>query len=144
MHMTPLVWLFLGVALMILEVMTPGFVFFFFGLSALTVSLVVWLAPGLAEPWQWLLFSGLSIIYILLMRKWIKSLFDGKKEVSESPDDPFVGKTVPVTEAIAPNRPGRVEFSGTNWTAEADTDIAAGAIVRIVRQKNLTLYVEKA
>lgn len=142
MQMTPLLWVFLGVTLMILEVTTPGFVLFFFGLSALSVALVTWLAPTLAAPWQWLLFSALSVVYIVLMRKWIKSLFDGRQEVSESPDEPFVGKRALVLEAIDPARPGRVELSGTGWTAESNVAIPAGDMVRVVGQKNLTLRVE--
>jgi membrane protein implicated in regulation of membrane protease activity len=139
--MTPIYWIFLGIGLLILEVMTPGLVSLFFGLSALTVALCAWLLP-LSQALQWLFFSVFSIMYILLLRKSIKKVFSGDKEVSHNVSDEFTGKLAVVVEAIAPNRPGRVEFCGCNWTAEAHDEVPVGASVRISGKKNLTLKVE--
>lgn len=141
MQMTPMYWLYAGVALIILEVMTPGLVSLFFGLAALTVALIVWLVP-LGQAWQWIIFSVFSVLYILLLRKSLKKVFSGDREVSDSPSDDFSGKLAVVVEAVAPNKPGRVEFCGTNWTAEAEAAFPAGASVRIRSKKNLTLKVE--
>ena len=141
MLMTPMYWLILGVALIILEVMTPGLVSLFFGLAALTVALIAWLLP-FSQALQWLAFSVFSVFYILLLRKTLKRVFNGNKEVSDSMDDAFSGKRAVVVEPIAPNKPGRVEFCGSNWTAEADTELKPGASVRINSKKNLTLKVE--
>ena len=142
MHMTPVYWLYVGIALILLEVMTPGLVSLFFGLSALTVALIAWLAPGLAQGWQWIAFSLFSVLYIWLLRKSLKSIFNGDREESDSPGDEYTGKLAVVTEAIAPNKPGRVEFGGTTWKAEAAQELAAGASVRIAAKKNLTFTVE--
>lgn len=142
MQMTPLYWLFVGVGLIIIEVMTPGLVSIFFGLAALTVALIVWLAPVLGQGWQWIAFSVFSVLYIFLLRKSLKKVFSGLREVSDSPNDEFSGKLAVVVEAVAPNRPGRVEFCGTNWTAEAEAEFPVGASVRILSRKNLTLKVE--
>ncbi len=141
MQMTPLYWLYFGVGLIILEVMTPGLVSLFFGLSALTVALFAWLFP-LPQGVQWLGFSLFSVVYILLLRKSLRRVFNGDKEVSESLSDGFTGKLAVVVEPVAPNKPGRVEFCGSNWTAEADAELPAGASVRISGKKNLTLKVE--
>jgi len=142
MHMTPVYWLYFGVALILFEVMTPGLVSLFFGMAALTVALVAWLAPSLAQGWQWIGFSVFSVLYILLLRKSLKRVFSGDREVSERPGNEYVGKLAVVTDPVAPNKPGRVEFDGTTWTAEADCELAAGAPVRIVSNKNLTFKVE--
>ena len=142
MHMTPMYWLFLGVALIILEVMTPGLVSIFFGLAALTVAAGAWLMPSLGQGWQWIAFSVFSVLYIFLLRKSLKKVFSGEREVSDSPSDEFSGKLAVVVEAVAPNKPGRGEFCGTNWTAEAETGFPVGASVRILGRKNLTLRVE--
>lgn len=141
MHMTPVYWLYVGVALIILEVMTPGLVSLFFGLAALTVALIAWLVP-LGQAWQWILFSAFSGLYILLLRKSMKKVFSGDREVSDNPNDDFSGKLAVVVETVAPNKPGRVEFCGTTWTAEAEAELPAGASVRIRNKKNLTLKVE--
>jgi len=141
MQMTPVYWLILGIGLIVLEVMTPGLVSLFFGLAALTVALLAWLLP-LSPGLQWLIFSVLSVGYILLLRKSVKKVFNGDKEVSERMNDDFTGRLAVVAEAVAPNKPGRVEFNGCNWTAEAEADIPTGRSVRIVGKNNLTLKVE--
>lgn len=142
MEMTPVYWLYVGVALILFEIMTPGLVSLFFGLSALTVALIVWLVPGLAQGWQWIVFSVFSVLYILLLRKSLKKVFSGYREVSDNPGDEYTGKLAVVTEAVAPNKPGRVELGGTTWTAEADREFPAGASVKIAGKRNLTFRIE--
>lgn len=142
MQMTAVYWLYAGVALILIEVMTPGLVSLFFGLAALTLALIVWLVPELAQGWQWIIFSVLSVLYILLLRKSLKSVFSGSREISDNPDDALTGRLAVVTQPIAPNRPGRVELGGTTWNAEAEGELAAGVSVRVTGKKNLTLRVE--
>jgi membrane protein implicated in regulation of membrane protease activity len=143
MQMTPVYWLYFGVAMILLEVMTPGaLISLFFGLAAFTLALIVWLVPELAQVWQWLLFSALSVLYIVLIRKSLKPVFGGSREISDNPDDSFTGKLAVVTQAIAPGKPGRVELGGTTWNAEAECDLDVGVSVRVVSQNNLTLNVE--
>lgn len=141
MQMTPVYWLILGIGLLIVEVMTPGLVSLFFGMAALTVALIAWLLP-LSQGMQWLVFSIFSVVYILMLRKTLKKVFSGDKEVSDRMNDDFSGRLAVVAEAIAPNKPGRVEFNGCNWTAEAEAEFQTGQSVRIVSKNNLTLKVE--
>jgi membrane protein implicated in regulation of membrane protease activity len=142
--MTAIYWLYAGIALIILEVMTPGLVSIFFGLSALVVALITWLVPGVPQLAQWLMFSLFSILFIALLRKTLKKTFSGTSEVTEDMFDSFSGKRAVVTEAITPIKTGRVEFNGSGWTAEADEALDVGTPVRIKCKKNLTLFVEKS
>ncbi len=144
MQMTPVYWLYLGVALILFEVMTPGLVSIFFGLAALTVALAVWFAPGIGQGWQWIAFSAFSVLYIFLLRKSLKRIFSGDREVSGNPGDEYIGKLAIVTVAVAPNKLGRVELGGTTWTAEANCELAVGASVRIIDKNNLTFKIEAA
>jgi len=96
----------------------------------------------LPQTVQWLFFSFFSVVYILLLRQSLKKVFKGNKEVSERLGDDFTGKMAVVVEAVAPNKPGRVEFCGCTWTAESESVLAAGTSVRIRSKKNLTLSVE--
>ncbi|MBR4171926.1 MAG: NfeD family protein [Kiritimatiellae bacterium] len=142
--MTPLIWLIAGIILLIMEVATPGFVICFFGLSAITVSLLAKLIPSFGAAWQWFAFSVLAILYTIFLRRFLTRIFVGKSETTSSnPDDDTTGKVVRVTADISPNIPGRVELNGTNWTAEANESIHCGEYVRILAQNNLTLKVEK-
>jgi membrane protein implicated in regulation of membrane protease activity len=141
--MTALYWFYLGIILIILEVMTPGLVSIFFGLSALVVALITWLAPGIPEPVQWIMFSVFSVLFILLLRKTLKKTFSGKAEVTDDTADPYTGKRAVVVTRITPSQPGRVEFNGSSWTAESDQEIEVKTPVRIKAKKNLTFTVEK-
>lgn len=141
--MNAVYWLYAGIVLIILEVMTPGLVSIFFGLSALVLALITWLVPGVPQLAQWLMFSAFSILFIALLRKTLKKTFSGTSEVTEDMFDSFTGKRALVVECISPTHPGRVEFNGSNWTAEAEEELDVGMPVRIKSKKNLTLYVEK-
>jgi membrane protein implicated in regulation of membrane protease activity len=141
--MNAVYWLYAGIVLIILEVMTPGLVSIFFGLAALTVALITWLVPGVPPLAQWLMFSVFSILFIALLRKTLKKTFSGTSEVTEDMFDAFSGKRATVVEFISPAKTGRVEFNGSNWTAEAEEELDVGTPVRIKFKKNLTLFVEK-
>ena len=141
--MNAVYWLYAGIVLIILEVMTPGLVSIFFGLSALLLALITWLVPGLPPLAQWLMFSVFSVLFIALLRKTLKKTFSGTSNVTEDMFDAFSGKRATVVEFISPGKPGRVEFNGSNWTAEADEAFDVGVLVRIKSKKNLTLFVER-
>lgn len=141
--MTAVFWLYAGIALIVLEVMTPGLVSIFFGLAALVLALITWLVPGIPQLAQWLMFSVFSILFIALLRKTLKKTFSGTSEVTDDMFDSFSGKRATVVEFISPGKPGRVEFNGSNWTAEAEEEFDVGVLVRIKSKKNLTLFVEK-
>ena len=133
-------WLILGLILMGTELITPGFVLFFFGLSALTVGGVVYFFP-LEVLWQVLLFAALSVVYLLALRRIFKRTFTGRTGDARQAFDDFAGQMAVVTQPIAENALGKVEFRGAAWTAAADMPIAAGTRVRIERKESLTLFV---
>ena len=141
--MNAVYWLYAGIALIVLEVMTPGLVSIFFGLAALVLALITWLVPGISQLAQWLMFSVFSILFIALLRKTLKKTFSGTSEVTDDMFDSFSGKRATVVEFISTTHPGRVEFNGSNWTAEAEEEFDIGMLVRIKSKKNLTLFVEK-
>lgn len=138
-------WLYLGTALMLLEIMMPGFVVFFFGLAAATVGLVKFaFFDSFTLAWQFAAFSVLSILYIALLRRWIKSVFSGDSaKSSDSLQGEFVGRTGKITEAIVPPAAGRVEIGDAGWEAVAALPIAAGALVKVISQHNITMTVEE-
>lgn len=140
--LTPTTWMIIGFVLMFLEVLTPGFVIFFFGLSALTVSLLIWIFPSIGISFQLILFAILSILYLVCLRRFVKSIFLGDEEKSDVPRDEMLNQKATVIEKIQPPSEGRVDFSGTSWKAVSSVPIEAGKIVRVVAQKNLTLTVE--
>ena len=135
-------WLYAGAFVMLLELATPGFVMFFFGLSAATVGLLsLFLGEAFSPVWQLIAFSVLTIVYLAGLRRWFKHLFSGvvkKEDFGE-----FVGRVGCVTIAIEPPQSGRVMIGDAEWTAIADTPLAVGKNVKVILQQNLTMKVEE-
>lgn len=142
MHFTALYWVYIGIAMIVFEILTPGIFQLFFGLGAFSVALLVWLWPQMANGWQWLIFSILSIIYLILFRRTFKKVFIGQLEAVNALSDELIGKNAAVTTPITPDNAGRIELGGTFWQAEAQQEIAAGTTVRVTARNNLTLTVE--
>ena len=137
-------WLYAGAFLMLMELLAPGFVIFFFGLSAATVGLVrALVGDAFGLTWQLAAFSAFSIVYLVVLRRWLKKTFlGGKVETKTDFDNEYVGRVGKVTAAIEPPLTGRVEIGDAEWTASAESAIAAGSTVRVISQNNLTMKVE--
>lgn len=138
------IWMYVGAFLMFMELATPGFVVFFFGLSAMTVGILRFaIGDAFALTWQLAAFSGFALLYLLLLRKWVTGIFSGFSVTSKTDfGHEALGRVGKVTVAIAPPLTGRVELGDAEWTAEADAPIAVGESVRVISQNNLTMKVE--
>lgn len=134
--------MYLGAFLMAMELLAPGFVVFFFGLSAMTVGACRFaFGEAFTSTWQVTAFSVFSVIYLVVLRRWLKSVFGGDKVAAGDFENTRLGCTGRVVEAIDPPLPGRVEIGDAQWTAVAETAIPEGAAVKVVKQDNLTLTV---
>lgn len=137
-------WIYAGAALMLLELIAPGFILCFFGLSAATVGVLRFaFGDSFTPTWQLAAFSAFSVLYIVVLRHYLKKVFvGGKVETRTDFDNESVGRVGRVTEAIDPPRTGRVLLGDSEWTATADAPIAAGTDVKVISQNNLTMKVE--
>ena len=136
-------WLYIGLFLMLAELLAPGFVIFFFGLSAMTVGLLRFvIGEAFGLTWQLALFSVLSVLYLVFLRRLLKNVFTGSKQVAKTDfNNESLGRVGKVTEAIEPPKTGRVMIGDAEWTAAADTAISVGVDVKVVAQNNLTMIV---
>ena len=136
-------WIYAGSAMVLLELIVPGFVVCFFGLAAATVGVLKFaLGDSLTMTGQLAAFSVFTILYIVLFRRALKRVFVGSKvETATDFDNESVGRIGRVVAAIEPPLPGRVLIGDAEWSAAADMPLAAGADVRVVAQDNLTMKV---
>lgn len=138
-------WMYIGGGLMLAEILMPGFVVFFFGLSAATLGGLILLLPEafhLSLTWQLALFSLFSIVYLVTLRKYLKGIFLGDTEDTAAALDDYVGRLGETTTPITPGIPGRAIVGDAEWDAVAATPIAAGTKVKVLSRKNLTLTIE--
>ena len=137
-------WLLVGLALLGVEILTPGgFFTIFFGVAAIVVGVLA--RFGLAGPaWmQWIWFSGLSIASLLFLRKpileWMR-----RREVKRPEVDTLVGETALILEPVPENGVGKAELRGTSWSARnvEGTALPAGKRCRVQRVDGLTLWIK--
>ncbi len=136
------IWIYVGIGLGLAELVTPGFILCFFGLSALTVGVLRFIfGEGFDLTWQLAAFSTFAVLYIVLLRRWFKRALMGEKAADKSLKGDWVGRIGKLTAAIEPPLVGRVMIGDSEWSAAADAPIAAGANVKVISQTNLTMKV---
>ncbi len=139
----PAVWFVVGVILLLLEFASPGVIILFFVIGAWMVAFIC-LFIDLSINVQLSIFILLSLFLLISLRKWFKSLLQGRFESNEAGEEvlrEFVGKKAVVTREITATG-GKVEFQGSHWGAEAGTVIPQGTAVEIVGRNNITLIVK--
>jgi inner membrane protein len=137
------IWILGGLALLAVELMTPGgFFVIFFGVGALVTGLLAGLGLVEAGSIEWLLFSAVSIVSLLLFRKplleWMKN-----REPARAPVDSLVGETAVLTEDLPAGGVGKAELRGTSWSVRAReaAGLKRGQRARVEQVDGLTLWV---
>jgi membrane protein implicated in regulation of membrane protease activity len=135
-------WVILGFLMMVAELLTPGgFYLLFFGVGAVIVGSLD--ALGWAGPaWtQWLLFSLLSVVCLLVFRRPLLARFKSAAPGKEM--DSLIGETAQALEEIAVDSIGKVELRGSAWTARntGGRPLGRGQRCRVDRVDGLILWV---
>ncbi len=136
-------WLVVGLILVALEMaVSGGFYVIFFGIAALAVSALH--VFGAADaPWlQFLLFSVLSVISLMVFRG---PLLHWLALDRPAPDvDSLVGETAVALEDIAPGAVGSAELRGSAWKARnAGPDaLVRGQRCTVVRVDRLMVWIQ--
>lgn len=138
-------WIVVGVALIIAEIFTLGFVLFWFGIGALAAALAAMVGFGL--PVQFAVFAGISIGLTIMSR----TLFSKYLPHHDGPEikmgvDSLPGQIGTVTsQSSGALNEGAVRVYGSVWTAfPADEDIKLiqGEKVEVVSVKGSSIYVK--
>jgi membrane protein implicated in regulation of membrane protease activity len=136
-------WMLLGLVLLGIEMVTPGgFYILFFGLAALIVGSLAGLGFAQAEWFQWLLFSGLAILSLLVFRGpllgWLK-----KRDKDLPAVDTLAGESAIPLEDLAVSGTGKAELRGATWTAHnaGPTPLTKGRRCKVERVEGLTIWI---
>lgn len=139
-----LIWFLVGLLLLVLEFIMPGLIIAFFGFGAWVVAIIC-LITDIGINTQLIIFIAASVLSLLVLRRWLKGIFLGhagsKQDLKHNLEE-FVGQRAVVKEKIVPKLGGKVEFHGSHWEAQADEEIAEGAVVEIIGKDNITLKVK--
>lgn len=113
------------------------------GLSMMATSGLIHL--GILDPELLNAFIAVSVIDTLLtvaLWKPMKKLQQDKAPKETTSD--LIGATFDLVEDAGPGKKSHARFSGTSWTVKANTEIAAGVTVRILKVEVGTLHVAQA
>lgn len=134
------IWLIVGLALALLEMLVPGVYLIWLAMAALAIAVLAFVsAPPLAL--QVIAWVSLSLIFAFSAKRWLRE----RPIVSSDPLlnnrlGRLVGETALVTQAIESGS-GRVKVGDSEWIARG-ADAAAGTRVRITGSRGSDLLVE--
>lgn len=135
------IWFIIGFVLLVLELLVPGLILLFFAAGAWLVALFS-LSFDLSLNTQLVIFIVSSVVFVLIFRKWVKTLLWTGKRSSELIENEFLGKTGKAATAIRPGQNGKVDFKGTVWDASSDDIIEQGENVTIIGNESILLIVK--
>ena len=138
------IWIVAGIALLVLEIFTPGFVLAAFGIACLGCALVAGMGGGVAV--QLLVFTVLTLTVFFGVRPMMKRYFERFDDPRKLGVEAMIGKTGKVTEAIGiDGDPGRIKIGGESWRAFAQDDaiLNVGETVAITKIDGATAIVAK-
>jgi membrane protein implicated in regulation of membrane protease activity len=142
-NLGPWTWIILGLVLMGLELVAPGAFLLWLGLAAMLTGLIDWV---FSLSWQAaaLVFAVLSVGAVLVGRAVTR---DRDEEKGDRPalnrrGQSLVGHVFTLESPIIGGS-GRIRVDDSSWRVSGP-DMAAGAMVRVVRVDGATLVVEAA
>ncbi len=135
-------WAALALVLIAAETMAPGAFLLWMGLAAAAVCLIVLVAPGLSLLVQVVLFVVLSVVAVMVYRKW----FRRRERPSDQPllnrrAEQLVGQVMELDQAIIDGR-GRVKIGDAFWSVSGP-ELPRGARVRVIAVDGMILKVQE-
>jgi membrane protein implicated in regulation of membrane protease activity len=142
-------WVLLGVALIIAEIFTPGFVLLWFGVGAIAAALAA--LVGFGYPFQFLLFFIVSIALTaasrtIFTRYLMREGEEGGGYKSGAESLPGQVGTVVASSQGALSE-GAVKVYGSTWTAypaQGEAPLEEGARVVVESVRGASIYVRRA
>lgn len=141
--MGPLIWSAVGIVIMALEAVVPGFILFWFGVSGLLTGFFTWLGVLQIIEWQVLFFFSSSAMLLLI---WF--VFFAKRFARNGPRDiTIAGHRGRVTKAVKPMQVGEVELYDSlngikRWKAVADVPLDIDTEIEVVETSGIKLKVQ--
>ncbi|HHJ13887.1 MAG TPA: NfeD family protein [Gammaproteobacteria bacterium] len=123
-------WWILASLLILLEIFAPGAFFLWLGLAAGTLGLLVFLMPGMDWEYQLLLFSLLSVISIVIWRRFFRvSAADTDQPALNRRGEQYLGRLFTLDEPIR-DGVGKIRVDDSTWKIHGP-DCPAGTRVEV-------------
>ena len=134
-------WWILGIVLVVFEVAAPGAIFLWMGIASGVVGFIVFIAPDMAWEHQLLIFSVLSVVSILVARRYLKSRpIETDQPSLNRRGLQYIDRVFTLSEPIIDGR-GRLRVDDTLWKIEGD-DLEEGEKIIVTAVNGVVLTVE--
>lgn len=138
-------WGAIGLILLATEMATGTFYVLWFGVAALIVAILTWLAPNMSISVQLFLFAVLSIGSLFVWRTYYKKTSSDSRVGQAQGEE--VGRVGTMIEPVNPTQIGRIQFTqgvmgSREWAAVANEAIEAGAQAVVVAVEGNSLRVK--
>lgn len=134
-------WWVFAIILTTLEIILPSFFALWLGIAAFFTGLLLLLFPDMSWQFQWLLFSLLAVMSIILWRKYYKKYpIRTDEPLLNRRGEQHIGRLVTLSSPII-NGEGKVILDDSTWKVRG-ADCPAGTRVRIVGVENVILQVD--
>ncbi len=139
-------WLILGIALIVAEIFTLGFVLLWFGVGAIAAAVVGLMGGGVFL--QFLVFAIVSVALTAMSKTILARYFShDDKSAMKSGVDALPGKIGTVTEpSQGALSEGAVKVFGSTWTAfpiDGETELQKGEKVEVVEVRGSSIFVRR-
>ena len=127
------VWLLLGLALVVAEILIPAFFVLWFGVGALVAALLAFL--GMSQAVQVSAFLAISFLLLVFSRTIFQSMLFRSQQSVATNVEALKGRQAVVLKAIDGSlKTGSVKIGGEVWSAicEEETQILEGAKVEVL------------
>jgi len=135
-------WILAGV-LLILELSSPAFFFLWIGIAAVFVGFIMLLFPSMGVEIQLVLFGALSVVAVLLWRKYREAHpFESDQPLLNQRGRQYTGRTFTLDHAIV-NGVGKVVVDDSTWRVKGP-DLPAGTRIKVVGVDGVIFVIEPA
>ena len=140
-------WLIIGMVLLIAELFIASLTIFWFGLGALIIAAILFLAPGMSLSWQLFIWAVLSGLVTFLWFKHVKPLMADRTKAGMS-REAVLGEAGHVIKIPGEGSRGIVRFAtpmlgSDEWPFICDQEVSLGERVIVTEISGNTLIVEK-
>jgi membrane protein implicated in regulation of membrane protease activity len=126
----PWVWLILAAILFVLELISPGIFFMWFGMAAAVTGLIVF-RYDIGWQWQLIWFGGLSLVAVLLANRYLRrNPLESERPLLNERAVQLVGQSFELVDPIVNGR-GGIKVGDSIWRVEGP-DLPRGARIRVV------------
>lgn len=137
------IWLVAGLALLLAEILTSGFLVATFGVAMILTSVLAFLEMGWRE--QLIGFAVASVFVLAAVRPiFLRYLYRGDREARTN-IDALIGQSGIVRQRVGQMRGGRVQVGGEDWSAvtREAVSIDPGERVEVLRVEGATVVVKR-